>query len=340
MSKTQLQTNNSKFSELITKLQGKAAGGGSDGISIASLEIGTEIYLMEDALTPYIIIAKDHHKTGTVTLMRKYATEGYSAYHSSTPSLVADNIYGKSYLKTSHESYYNALPQATKSKICIIDLPVRSSAASNYTIATVSAHMFPLSEMEYTGSGVAEGSHIAYFSEASKRIAYNESGTARATWTRTVTGGMNTHARQMSTSGSVGNQSVTSSGYLRPACCVESGETVTKDSNGNYILGDGASGGTALETCAVTVSGCRDVFYTSVENGAIVAKSSTGTSTSATHNIVVCKNSTVACGRLLGAAIYTTGAELLSSYSIYYGACKVTADAAAITINNQGASID
>lgn len=31
MSKTQLQTNNSKLSELITELQGKAAGGGSGG---------------------------------------------------------------------------------------------------------------------------------------------------------------------------------------------------------------------------------------------------------------------------------------------------------------------
>ena len=105
-------------------------------------------------------------------------------------------------------------------------------------------------------------------------------------------------------------------------------------------LPDAGSGGASLETCAVTVTGCREVFYTSVENGAIVAKSSTGTSASATHNIVVCKNSTVACGRLLGAAIYTTGAELLSSYTTYYGACKVTADAATITINNQGSSID
>ena len=94
-----------------------------------------------------------------------------------------------------------------------------------------------------------------------------------------------------------------------------------------------------METCTVTVSGCQDVYYTSVENGAIVAKSSTGTSVHATHNIVVCKNSTVACGQLLGKNFWTTGAELLSSYLAYYGAVKVTAEAATITINNQGGSV-
>lgn len=105
-------------------------------------------------------------------------------------------------------------------------------------------------------------------------------------------------------------------------------------------LPDAGSGGASLENCAVTVTGCREVYYTSVENGAIVAKASTGANATATHNIIVCKNSMVVCALLQGAAIIVTGGELNASYLTYYCACEVTSDNAPITATNQGSSID
>ncbi|MBE5786821.1 MAG: hypothetical protein E7324_04690 [Clostridiales bacterium] len=205
------------------------------GDSIASLPIGTEIYLMEDTLQPYILIAKDQHGSGNVTLLRKYAAADYSAFHFSTPSGEANNKYDGSSLESNHAAFFSALPAETQAKIAEAQIPVRASASGS-TVTSIAAHMFPLSEMEYTGSGAAEGSFIAYFAGNAQRIAYAESGAARVTWTRSVTGGMNNYSRQISASGSIGNQTVVNSGYLRPACCVKSDALVAQDADGRYIL--------------------------------------------------------------------------------------------------------
>lgn len=102
----------------------------------------------------------------------------------------------------------------------------------------------------------------------------------------------------------------------------------------------GGGGGASLETCAVIVKGCKAVYYTGVENGATVAKASTGANATATHNIIVCKNSMVVCALLQGTSIIVTGGELNASYLTYYCACEVTSDNASITATNQGGSID
>ncbi|MBO7251751.1 MAG: hypothetical protein J6V25_03900, partial [Oscillospiraceae bacterium] len=206
-----------------------------EGDAISSLAIGTEIYLMEDSLQPYILIAKDHHGAGTVTLIRKYATDEYSAFHYSAPSYEAANKYIGSTLESNHADFYQELPAETQGKILQVSIPVRTSASSS-TIVETTAHMFPLSEMEYTGSGSAEGSAIAYCDSNAKRIAYSESGTARMTWTRSITGGMSNYCRRISESGSISSQGSTYSAYLRPACCVKSDMILTKDTEGRYIL--------------------------------------------------------------------------------------------------------
>jgi hypothetical protein len=300
LSKTQLQTNNARLSALITELQGKAAGGGEEKITIESLAIGTEIYLMEAALTPYILIAKDHHGAGLVTLIRKYATAEYSPYHYDVPSSTSGNKYDGSTLEKAYDSFYEALPEETKSKIRLIDIDARASAGSS-TVGKISARMFPLSEMEYVGTGSAEGSYIPYFARDEQRIAYDETGTPVIVWTRSVTGGMNNFCRIISAAGSTGNQTVPTAGYLRPACCIDSTVTVTKDGNGNYVLGGGSggSGGGSVETCKVIIggggmllAGIGGYAYMTIDgSGQIVSETSTLTAIVTPHEITCLANS-------------------------------------------------
>ena len=100
------------------------------------------------------------------------------------------------------------------------------------------------------------------------------------------------------------------------------------------VAGDG-SGNMCVETSEVTIDSCYYVFYTTVEDGKLIAKVSTGTSTQSDHTITVCRNSSVLCGRING---YTTlsadGAELLGNYSSYYAAWKITGATASILMSS------
>lgn len=98
-------------------------------------------------------------------------------------------------------------------------------------------YMFALSQMEYTGDGDAEGSHILYFDSDSKRIAYGADGvTPQTIWTRTVTGGMADYSKAVYTDGTMRSMGVKSAYPLRPACCVKSDIVLTQDDEGRYIL--------------------------------------------------------------------------------------------------------
>lgn len=309
MSKAQLQANNTKLSSLIERIQKKV-----EEVSASSLDIGTEIYVMESSLTPYIVIAKDHHAAGTVTIIRKYATSIYTAFLNSVPSSSADNKYSGSSLKSAHDSYYDSLPQSTKNKIYYVDLPVRSSANLS-AITTIGAHMFPLSEFEYTGSGHPEGISIPYFNADSKRIAYFENGNATTTWTRSVTGGMNNYCRYINSSGGIGNLTVISTAYLRPACCIASSEIVQKDSDGNYVLGEVNSGG-SVETCTVTVTQDQTGIFMPMEDQTVVYINESGEPTTTTCNVgstfTVIKNSLFIIGPEWGDLMATEVVENVS----------------------------
>lgn len=59
-------------------------------------------------------------------------------------------------------------------------------------------------------------------------------------------------------------------------------------------LPDAGSG--EIETCTVIVDQCKDVYYTSVENGQLVAKHSAGASETSNHTFTVCRYSIIMCG--------------------------------------------
>lgn len=207
-----------------------------EGTPLSELAPGTLVYVMENMLTPYLVLAHGHHGSGLTTLIRYRASNTTSGFHSSTPSGTWDHKYSNSKLNTAYANYYSSLPAETQGKLESVDIPVRTSAQSS-TIITMAAHMFALSEMEYLGSGSAEGSHIGYFADNASRIAYAEDGsTKKAIWTRSVTGGMEGFSRFINESGGIGNSGVTTGMALRPACCVKSDAVITKDADGKYLL--------------------------------------------------------------------------------------------------------
>lgn len=202
----------------------------ASSLTIRSCAVGSEVYIEETAgaLVPYIVIAHGHHGDNLSTLIRKHASSTNTRFHFSAPTQDFANKFDGSTLELTHTQMFDDMPTATQEKIAQVAVPTRSSAMGNYTIDGVAARLFPLSEMEFSGGGVAEGSHIPYFDSNAKRVAYSDTGTARATWTRTITGGMPNYARQVSTSGSIGNQLATSSVYIRPALCLPFDTKVTE----------------------------------------------------------------------------------------------------------------
>lgn len=101
----------------------------------------------------------------------------------------------------------------------------------------------------------------------------------------------------------------------------------------------GGGGSNNYETAQVSIRGCRNVFYTGVENGELVAKSSEGTSKTSAHTIQACCNMPIVCGYLNQTSpIKTTGIEVLGNYSAYIYAITVPDNrtAWAITFGNSG----
>lgn len=94
-------------------------------------------------------------------------------------------------------------------------------------------------------------------------------------------------------------------------------------------LPDAGSGSGAVETCTVTIKNCQQVYYTGLENGVMVAKSSLGTNAASAHTIISCKGMPIVCGRLVDGFMSTSG-ELtsLGGYSIYLVAYTASSDAA------------
>lgn len=205
------------------------------GAWLRELEPGTVVHLLEDGgYEPYIVIAQDHHGEGLTTLLRQY-TDGTSQFRSSAPSNEYNNKYPSSALYSAMGNLYEALPETTKALITTVDIPVRSNAYSSSDEVTVASTFFPLSVIELTGEGSSkEGKYISYFSSDALR-ATTDGTTERVWWTRSVTGGIATTARAVSTDGSQTNVNVTQSRYLRPACCIAS-DVFVSDTDGEYYI--------------------------------------------------------------------------------------------------------
>lgn len=208
-----------------------------EGTPLSNLVAGTLVYLMEEQLTPYIVLAHNHHGDGLTTLIRRDASSVTAQFHPSIPSHTGVHKYDTSALASALETYYQGLPADTQGKIQQVSIPVRRYSAGSFVAIEMSVYMFALSQMEYEGTGDAEGSHILYFDSDSKRIAYGADGvTPQTIWTRTVTGGMADYSKAVYTDGTMRSMGVKSAYPLRPACCVKSDIVLFKDDEDRYIL--------------------------------------------------------------------------------------------------------
>lgn len=104
---------------------------------------------------------------------------------------------------------------------------------------------------------------------------------------------------------------------------------------GKSVPGGGGSGN--YETAEVYINGCRNVYYTGVENGVIVAKASEGGSRAATHTIQVCCNMPVVCGYIYNETpAITTGITKIGGYSTYIVAYTIPNGNSDWTIDYRG----
>lgn len=209
------------------------------GYSLGELSAGTIVHLLEDKYIPYIVVAHNHHGSKLTTLVRQH-TNGYGPFRYSNPSSAYNNMYPGSNLETEMRNLFSALPEKTRALIKAVGIPIREYASTGGGATTVNANFFPLSEIELTGSGSDyEGSQISYFANDTLRKATDESGIARLYWTRSVTGGMETFARTISSDGVIGSQAVTMANvYLRPACCIASNVFITETDGVLYLISE------------------------------------------------------------------------------------------------------
>lgn len=97
----------------------------------------------------------------------------------------------------------------------------------------------------------------------------------------------------------------------------------------------GGGAGGSIETCEVSVTNCYYVFYTGVENGNLVAKMSSGTSTSSDHAFTACRNSAILCGNPIGSLVTGTLSGAVSLlYGTYYCALELTDSTAVIRFSS------
>lgn len=71
-------------------------------------------------------------------------------------------------------------------------------------------------------------------------------------------------------------------------------------------------GGTSVETCTGWIEDCQYVYYTGVENGTPVAKVSSGSNSSARHNITICRDTVAVCT----STQYTQPAQLSNAVTL------------------------
>jgi hypothetical protein len=106
----------------------------------------------------------------------------------------------------------------------------------------------------------------------------------------------------------------------------------------------GGSGNTNIETCTVNIAGCQKVGYTGIENQKLSAKYSSGTSSYAEHELVVCKNSAVFCVNTVGGNANTNNASMIMRQAFGIGdhvfIFNITENNASISFTNMGGSTE
>lgn len=225
------------------------------GLTVAKLQPGDIIQLEETAGTfvDWIVMHHDYYGKGQTVLMRKncLSTTKYLAYEG------ACGQYTYPYFEQEADNYlrntwFTARPAAFQE--LALTTAIIGRTWSGGTNKTADRKVWLPSAVNLSDSNFSADSSaryddpngvFSYFSgdndTNSKRIAYDENGTAVVWWTRTVVGGTHPYCRRMNTNGEFTNAQYYFSGALRPVINILSTHYLEPVSNGVYRMIGGGS---------------------------------------------------------------------------------------------------
>lgn len=183
-------------------------------------------------LIPFIILSVDY--LGGVYVVRKFvwAASAFGVYG-------VDSYDGSTLDAFIMQSYANSvISDEILNEIVEVDYSIYSVSLS--TNKTVKRKVITVSAGECNMGGFSDGNKIQRFSTPANRIAYDESGQARAYWTRTKNN--DSVSIGVNTSGNFGGYTSTSSQYTRPSFVLPKDFKVQKRPDGSYTVWTGESG--------------------------------------------------------------------------------------------------
>lgn len=183
-------------------------------------------------LIPFIILSVDY--LGGVYVVRKFvwAASAFGVYG-------VDSYDGSTLDTFIMQSYANSvISDEILNEIVEVDYSIYSVSLS--ANKTVKRKVITVSAGECNMGGFSDGNKIQRFSTPANRIAYDESGQARAYWTRTKNN--DSVSIGVTTSGNFTGYTSTSSQYTRPSFVLPKDFKVQKRPDGSYTAWTGESG--------------------------------------------------------------------------------------------------
>lgn len=176
-------------------------------------------------LVPFIILSVDY--LGGVYVVRKFVWDA-SAF-----GVESVDSYDGSTLDTFMQSYANSvISDEISNEIMEVDYSIFSVSLSGNK--TVKRKVITVSAGECNMEGFTDGNKIPRFSTPANRIAYDESGQARAYWTRTKQNASSSIG--VNTSGNFIGYTPTSSQYTRPSFVLPKDFKIQQRPDGSYTV--------------------------------------------------------------------------------------------------------
>lgn len=198
---------------------------------VSSLNEGDKIIITEASGDAAYTLVHHEYNEGKALIFRDDSV-GTVRWRYSTPSSTSANSYINSTLDQYFiNTWYPTLPAETTQFLQTITYPVKSSASSGSSATTIDRTASTLSGIE-SGLGGSNGYGSVW--NYTDTLAYSGSSTY---WTREPVAGMANYARSITTSGTLRNDSVTSSLAVRPTLGVLESQLVRQsDTDGEYIF--------------------------------------------------------------------------------------------------------
>ena len=154
------------------------------GIQLSTIAEGSVVKLMENGTaTEFVVLKHEYEYTTNTLLMRKTLLDNRAWGSGSSNEYPGSDI--AKYLEIDYRALFDADTQAAFGTAMV---PVYNTVSGNVTYSRMAVFLLSLTEVGLDSPDASiEGSAIPYFSDNSKRIAYNSAGTAAGWWLRSLT---------------------------------------------------------------------------------------------------------------------------------------------------------